>query len=73
MGKAEILAELPKLSPQERSEILDCLWRLEEEDRTGPTENEKKILDQALADYEANPAAGAPWEEVRSRWLKAPS
>jgi hypothetical protein len=30
MIKAQILAELPHLSPQDRSEILHHLWRLDE-------------------------------------------
>lgn len=65
MSKAEIIAELPRLSPQERSEILDQLWRIEE--ATGPTPREKAILDEAQASYDANPEAGAPWSEVEAR------
>jgi hypothetical protein len=30
MSKAEILSELPRLSPDERAEILQSLWQLEE-------------------------------------------
>lgn len=65
MSKAEILAQLPKLSPQERGEILAELWRMEE--ASGPTDQEKTLLDEAQADYEANPAAGSPWSEVEAR------
>ena len=65
MSKAEIIAELPKLSPAERSEILEQLWRMEE--AAGPTQREKTLLDEAQADYEANPTAGAPWSEVEAR------
>jgi putative addiction module component (TIGR02574 family) len=68
MSKAEILAELPKLSAQDRGEILAQLWRLEE--AAGPTENEKALLNEAQADYEANPDAGAPWSEVEARLRK---
>ena len=64
MSKAEILAELPKLSAQERGEILEQLWRLEE--AAGPTENEKALLDEAQAAYNASPDAGAPWAEVEA-------
>ena len=32
MSKTEILAELPKLSPQERGEIHEQLWRLGQPD-----------------------------------------
>lgn len=65
MSKAEIIAELTKLSPQERGEILANLWRMEE--AAGPTPREKALLDEAQADYEANPAAAAPWSEVEAR------
>ncbi|NJK93178.1 MAG: addiction module protein [Blastochloris sp.] len=65
MSKAEILAELPKLSSQDRFDILDQLWQLEES--AGPTAIEKTVLDQAQADYESNPAAGQPWSEVQNR------
>lgn len=65
MRKTEILAELPKLSAQERGEILEQLWRLEE--TSGPTDREKVLLSDAQAAYEANPNAGAPWSEVEAR------
>lgn len=65
MSKAEILSELPRLSASERAEIMDRLWVLEE--AGGPTEREKALLDEAQAEYEANPAEGAPWQEVEAR------
>ncbi len=65
MSKAEILSELPRLSLQDRAEILEQLWRLEES--AGPTEAEKAILNEGQAAYDANPTAGAPWSEVEAR------
>ncbi len=65
MSKAEILAELPRLSQQDRKEILEQLWRLEE--ASGPTPLEQVILNEAQAAYEANPAGGIPWSEVEAR------
>jgi hypothetical protein len=65
MSKAEILAALPKLSAQDRGEILAQLWRLEETE--GPTDRKKTLLNEAQAAYDANPAAGAPWSEVEAR------
>jgi putative addiction module component (TIGR02574 family) len=65
MSKTEILAELPKLSAQDREEILEQLWRLEE--AGGPTDREKTLLNEAQAAYDANPNAGAPWTEVEAR------
>ena len=65
MSKAEILAELPKLTSNERTEIWEHLWRLEA--AATPTESEQLILDEAQADYDANPTAGAAWSEVEAR------
>jgi hypothetical protein len=62
MSKLEILAELPRLSPQERAEILERLWHLEE--AAGPNERECTLLNEAQADYDANPSASTPWREV---------
>jgi len=65
MSKAEILTELSKLSAQDRGEILEHLWRLEE--TAGPTEREKNALNEAQAAYDAQPSAGNPWTEVEAR------
>ena len=70
MSKAEILAALPKLSAQDRGEILAQLWRLEETE--GPTGLEKTLLNEAQAAYDANPKVGAPWAEVEARLRKRP-
>ena len=70
MSKAEILAELPKLSAEERGEILEHLWRLEE--TAGPSAAEQALLNEAQAAYDANPHAGAPWSEVEARLRRRP-
>ena len=69
MSKAEILAELPKLTAEDRDDILNQLWSLEEQDalRRGPSAQEKALLDAELADCAANPNAGSPWVEVQAR------
>ena len=68
MSKAEILAELPKLSAGDRIEILEQLWRLEE--ASTPTAREMALLDKAQTLYEAAPTTGAPWSEVEARLRK---
>jgi putative addiction module component (TIGR02574 family) len=68
MSKAEILSELPRLTPEERAEILESLWQLEE--AGGPTERERTILNEAQADYDADPSAGSTWREVETRLRK---
>ena len=70
MSKAEILAELPRLTPQERGEVFEYLWHMEE--AAGPTPREKTLLDEAQADYNANPDAGSSWAEVHARLRQRP-
>ena len=70
MSKAEILAELPKLSVRHREEILAHLCRLDE--ASGPSEQEKNLLDEAQSAYTANPSVGSPWSEVEARLRKRP-
>jgi hypothetical protein len=65
MRKTEILAELPKLSAQERGEILEQLCLIEE--AAGPTAKEMAMLDEAQTAYDANPSAGTAWSEVQAR------
>jgi putative addiction module component (TIGR02574 family) len=70
MGKAEILAELPHLSPEELSEVqakLDELAGSAWQDGSELTEADKHALDATLAAYEESPDAGSPWDEVKAR------
>jgi hypothetical protein len=65
MSKAEILSELPRLTSDERAEILDSLLQLEE--AGGPTQRERAVLNEAQASYDADPSAGSSWREVEAR------
>ncbi len=70
MSKADILAELPKLTPAERQKVRLQLARLDGEewlDSEPLTNAEKALLDARLAAYEKDPDAGSSWEEVESR------
>ena len=70
MSKAEILAELPKLKAEERTQVFERLCELQERDLlhgVGPTAEEKKLLDQALAEFERDGQPGEPWREVLRR------
>jgi putative addiction module component (TIGR02574 family) len=71
MSKAEILAELPRLTPSERQEIRLKLARLDGEawlDANEPlTDAEKALLEARLAAYEKDPDAGSSWEETEAR------
>ncbi len=68
MSKAEILAELPKLSVQDRAEILAQLSHLDES--SGPTEQEKSLLNEEQSAYDADRNDGSPWSEVEARLRK---
>ncbi len=70
MSKAEILAELPKLKAEERTQVFERLCELQERDLLeglGPTAEEKKLLDQALAEFGRDGQRGEPWREVLQR------
>ncbi len=71
MSKAQILDELPKLTPAERQEVRLKLARLDGEewldDAEPLTDAERALLDARLATYEKDPDAGSSWEEVESR------
>jgi putative addiction module component (TIGR02574 family) len=71
MSKVEILEELPKLTAEERKEILLKLAELDGDlwlDADEPlTAAEKAILDARLAAYEKDPDAGSSWTEVEGR------
>lgn len=71
MSTAEILAELPRLTPAERQEIRLRLARLDGEqslDTVEPlTEAERALLEARLAAYAQDPEAGSSWQEVEAR------
>jgi hypothetical protein len=70
MSKAEILAELPKLNAKELAEVQAKIDELAGEvwlDDGELTDNDKALLDEALADYEKNPDEGTPWKEALAR------
>ena len=75
MSKADILAELPKLRTDERDQVLRRLCELQEEDLVrgpGPGVAERRILDDALAEFERDGNPGSPWREVLQRLLSKP-
>jgi putative addiction module component (TIGR02574 family) len=71
MSKVEILEELPRLTTEERKEILLKLTELDGDvwlDAEDPlTAQEKAILDARLAAYDKDPEAGSSWAEVEAR------
>ena len=73
VSKTEILDELTKLKPEERQEIrakLNELDGIAEEawsDDGELTDEEKRILDKRLAQFEADPNSGSSWQESEAR------
>lgn len=70
MSKTEIIAELPRLSPEDRAEVqakLDELAGDAWEDRGELSEGDRRALDAELADYQKSPDSGSPWDEVKAR------
>jgi hypothetical protein len=74
MSKAEILAELPKLKAEERTQVFERLCQLQEDDLlngVGPTAEEKNLLDEALAEYQRDGNRGTPWRQALQRLRSA--
>jgi hypothetical protein len=67
MGKAEIIAELPHLRAEERQQVLERLCELQEQDilsSAGPSDDEKRLLDRELTEFEKDGNGGRPWRDV---------
>jgi len=71
MSKAEILAELPKLTAEDRAEIqakLDELAGDDWLDADDPlTDAETAVIQARVEAHEKNPEAAIPWEEFDAR------
>ena len=70
MSQAEILAELPKLRADERNQLIQKLCELQEDDilrGQAPDPIEKKLLDDAFAEFERDGNPGTPWRDVLKR------
>lgn len=64
---AHLLAEVLKLSPDDRLRLNEALWETLSEEDIPVTAEERALLDARLADLEANPGDQSPWSEVRAR------
>jgi len=70
MSKAEIIAQLPKLSPEDRAEVqakLDELAGDAWQDRGELSEADKQSLNTTLAAYEKTTDAGSSWDQAKAR------
>ena len=70
MSKADILAELPKLTREDRREVVSKIHELDGDDWLDEGElsaEEKSLLEARLAEHERNPGAAIPWSEFEAR------
>lgn len=76
MTKAPLRDELRKLSLAERLELVEELWDSIaaecERDSIALTDEQRADLERRLAEADADPAGGAPWEEVLERIRQRP-
>jgi putative addiction module component (TIGR02574 family) len=76
MTKADLRDELRKLSLAERLELVEELWdSIAAECERAPvplTDEQVADLERRLAEADADPAGGAPWEEVLERIRQRP-
>lgn len=61
--------ELLKLSTAEKLELVEELWNSipEEDDTLAMTAEQREDLDRRLAEADADPEGGEPWEVARER------
>ena len=70
MSKAEILAELPKLTREERREVVKKVHEIDGDDWLDEGElsyAEKALLEARLAEHERNPGSAIPWSAFEAR------
>jgi putative addiction module component (TIGR02574 family) len=71
MSKAEILEELPTLTPEERDEIRLKLAEIDGDrwlDDDDPlTDEEKALIEARISAHERNPETAIPWKEFKER------
>jgi putative addiction module component (TIGR02574 family) len=63
------LRQLRRISIEERLEMMRQIWEtiVDEEDTVETSPEVLEELKRRLADFEANPNQGSPWEEVEAR------
>lgn len=70
MSKTEILAELPKLTPEERQEVRELLAQIDRTDWLDDGElmdQEKSLINARIDECERNPHSFIPWNEAKAR------
>ena len=65
------LSEVLKLPVDERLKLVESIWNsiAEFPEALELSDAQRRVLNERLADYEANPSAGIPWSELKSQLL----
>ena len=73
MTKTQIQREALQLPVDERLEIAEAIWESVEISAVQPplADWQREILDERMAEDDADPEAGSHWEEVKRRILSA--
>jgi putative addiction module component (TIGR02574 family) len=71
MTKMQIQREALQLPVEERLEVAEAIWESLESAADQPPlpDWQRKILDERIAEDDADPETGSPWEEVKQRIL----
>jgi putative addiction module component (TIGR02574 family) len=64
MSFAEVLEELPKLTPEEREAVIQRALELDE---TPFTPEEEALIEKRMAEHRANPDSAIPADEMFAR------
>ena len=70
MSKTEILAELPKLTREERRKVVMNFHEIDGDDWLDEGElsvGQKAMLEARLAEHQRNPGGAIPWSEFEAR------
>ncbi len=73
MTKSQLRREALDLPVEERLELAEALWESVEAVTQPPSipDWQREILDERVADDDADPEAGSPWQEVKARILSS--
>ncbi|MHB1171799.1 MAG: addiction module protein [Lacisediminihabitans sp.] len=66
MDNQTLLDEARRLSPADRLELIDALWRSLAPEDVPVTSDERRLVGERLWDLEEHPDAERPWEAVRA-------
>jgi putative addiction module component (TIGR02574 family) len=71
MTRTELEREVLSLPLEERLELAETIWASLEQEAAQPglPAWQRDLLDERIADDDAEPDAGSPWEEVKRRTL----